>query len=150
MENMASEILIALNEQEKKHTSSLLATLGESVKDGELKARAYMNLAEILCDSDVLDIVETIVDYYKDDKDLITSILMYLKSASNNKYICKYSDEWLEGNGYCTKCGNKMQTYSYVEKHTELDYNNEEVFYALLCPYCEEREINESRMKEED
>lgn len=58
------------------------------------------------------------------------AVLLYIRELDDR--IERIVDDWLEENGYCVWCGEKLKEISYQEYHPEIDAY--EVIYGLHCP----------------
>lgn len=89
------------------------------------------------------EILEVVCESYKDDEELLVSILSYLyQTLSDDIKMAENIERIMEDMGYCPDCGNKLETYTFEEVHDELDYNNVEVMSVNLCPLCDRKEIS--------
>lgn len=89
------------------------------------------------------EIVQTLVDSYKDDKELLGKIMYSLYHATNDFELKELIVGVLNDLDVCIQCGSKLTGYTFEETHTELDNRNVEVFVAKLCNICDRAEITE-------
>ena len=94
------------------------------------------------------EIVQTLVDSYSDDKQLLGDILFYLYKSSSDMSLKGAIVEVMNDLGRCVQCGSELINYEFTETHSELDNNKEELFIAHLCNNCDRAEIEELHAKE--
>lgn len=94
------------------------------------------------------EVVQTLVETYSDDKQLLGDILFYLYQSSTDMNLKGAIVEVMNDLGRCISCGSELISYEFTETHTELDNNNEEEFVAHLCCNCNRAEIEELHAKE--
>lgn len=83
------------------------------------------------------EIVEAIKEYYKDEEETAVDCLLYLAETKVLPlgYVVYRN---LERMGRCTKCGNKLEPYTYNQYHDELDEPPMvETITELCCPQCD-------------
>lgn len=87
------------------------------------------------------DVFDAIESYFEEEPQTIANILIELLKYLNNNSLKLDSKKWFEKNGYCKICGSKLQLYSCKEPHTELDNNDDEVYWINICPNCDKMEV---------
>lgn len=86
-----------------------------------------------MCD----EIIDAILETYKDDEEIAVDCLLYL-AAMKTLPMGYVVYRKLEKMGRCTQCGTKLQEYTYIEQHDELDEPPiREVITDLYCPQCD-------------
>ena len=87
------------------------------------------------------EIIEAILNHFKNDEDIIVDCLLYLSNLRDNKINCEklsYSSmSELEKMNRCMICGNELQIYKYEEPHPELDGCPMEIMSEPYCPNCD-------------
>lgn len=85
------------------------------------------------------EVIEAVLEYYKDDEDAAADCLVYLASLKCLPLAMRATLE-LESMNRCYDCGCKLQSCTYQEYHTEVD---EPPFYKTVtdwyCPQCDIR-----------
>lgn len=87
------------------------------------------------------EVLDAILDVYKDDKELVISCLMFLYYTTTNEKLQSNIVEILSDMNYCIECGSKMINYEWEEAHDELEGSYKEEFSASFCPNCDHSEI---------
>lgn len=82
------------------------------------------------------EVVEAVVEYYKDDDDIEADCLVYLSSLKCLP-LTYTADTALESMGRCSVCGCKLERYVHRELHTELDEPCYETLTEVYCPNCD-------------
>lgn len=83
------------------------------------------------------EIFDAVLETYKHDKETIRDCCMYFVKHIPNDKLKYLSEDWLEENGYCCDCGEKLIEVRYEEPHDELLGCPIEVFYDLICKNCD-------------
>ena len=87
------------------------------------------------------EVLEAIEEYFKNDEDVLTDCWLYLESLADDKkkvnQLVVNAENKLYDMGRCPNCGSPMQTYKYLEPHTELDGCPMEEMYEKYCPDCD-------------
>ena len=94
------------------------------------------------------EIVQTLVDSYKDDEQLLGDMLYYLYETTDCLSLKNTITDVMYDLNRCISCGGSLVVYEYEESHTELDDGGSEVFLAKLCSNCDRAEIKELHAKE--
>ena len=93
------------------------------------------------------EIVQTLVETYSDDKQLLSDILFYLYQSSSDVNLKYAIAEVMTDINRCVKCGGGLISYEFTEIHSELDNNDKEEFIVHLCPNCNRTEIEQLHAK---
>lgn len=93
------------------------------------------------------EILDTLCEAYKDDKELVVSCLMFLYYSTTDEKLQSNIVQILSDMNYCIECGSKMINYSWEETHDELDGCPKEEFSVSLCPNCDYLEIKNLNKK---
>ena len=94
------------------------------------------------------EVVQTLIDSYSDDKELLGSIMLYLYHVTNDVELMRLISEVMTKLNMCVTCGSKLLSYEYEEIHKELEYDNVELFSIKCCPICDRIEIREGKYRE--
>ena len=91
--------------------------------------------------------LDAILDTYKDDKELISTILFFLYHTSDDDRLRQNIATLMEDMDKCISCNSDVMTYEFQEVHNELDNNDIETFVAKLCSHCDRAEIEQLHAK---
>lgn len=91
---------------------------------------------------------EALKEYYKDDMQTLVYCLIWLKGATEDDRLIDRINCFIEDNDYCCNCGTKLETHEIHEVHTELCGNPIEILYESYCPICDQKGIEDDRIKE--
>lgn len=83
------------------------------------------------------EIIDLICDDFKDDERLVIDVLRYLYYTSTDDKMKEQIVMILNDYQYCLECGNKLETYTYEEPHTELNPIAYEIMTDVYCPVCD-------------
>lgn len=85
------------------------------------------------------EVVEAVLVYYDDDKDMAADCLVYLASLKDMRLAIAATRE-LERMNRCPKCGCKLQSYTHQVYHPEVDEPPMfEAVTEVYCPRCDIR-----------
>lgn len=82
------------------------------------------------------EIVEAIIYYYKDEKDVLVDCLLDLMKLKNFKLSSVCANE-LEKMNRCSNCGCEMQLHTHKEWYNEVDPPCYEIVKDKFCPNCD-------------
>ena len=83
------------------------------------------------------EVVEAVVEHYKGiDEDIAADCLVYLSSLKCLP-LAVYAQVQLDAMGRCHTCGCKLERYTHIELHTELDEPCYETLTEVYCPNCD-------------
>ena len=92
------------------------------------------------------ELIDCVIECYRDEieknnedaKELVSSILRYLYSITDDKNIQEQIKNIVQGQlGYCIICGNKYATITYEEIHDETSPSSIEYLSDIVCPCCD-------------
>lgn len=89
----------------------------------------------------ILEVLEAIEEYFKDDPEIAVDCLLYLSAYLDDADADKVRIA-LEQMSRCPKCGSELIAYEWDERHTELDDCPKEHFCEYLCPECDKVPAN--------
>lgn len=85
------------------------------------------------------EVVEAVLVYYDDDKDMAADCLIYLASLKDMRLAVAATRE-LERMGRCNRCGRKLESYTHQVYHPEVDEPPMfEAVTEVYCPRCDIR-----------
>lgn len=93
------------------------------------------------------ELLDAILDTYKDDKELIATILFFLYHTSDDNRLRQNIATLMEDMDKCISCNSDVLTYKFQEVHSELDNNDVETFVTKLCSHCDRDEIEQLHAK---
>ena len=84
------------------------------------------------------EVVEAVVEYYKiADEDIAADCLVYLASLKDTRLAYAAIRE-LEAMGRCPECGSKLESYTHLVYHPEVDEPPRyEPVTEVYCPRCD-------------
>lgn len=92
------------------------------------------------------NLIDIIDEYYasninennlEDSIEEYKELLFYLYNTSIDKKLKAIIEDWFKEKNYCIKCGEKLRSYEYREKHDEIEGDFYEYFNVYLCPDCD-------------
>lgn len=89
------------------------------------------------------EIISLITETFDDDEQLMIDVLKYLYETSEDDYMKSQIVEVFNKHEYCITCGSKLETYTYIEPHTELNPTAYETMTDVYCPICDFYEIKD-------
>lgn len=84
------------------------------------------------------EVVEAVLDYYNHDQDIAADCLVYLASLKNMRLAVAATRE-LENMGRCPECGCKVDSYTHLIYHPEVD--EPPMFEKVTEVYCQQCDI---------
>ena len=93
------------------------------------------------------EVLDAILDVYKDDKELIATILFFLYHTSDDNRLRQNIETLMEDMDKCISCNSDVLAYEFQEVHSELDNNDVETFVTKLCSHCDRDEIKQLHAK---
>lgn len=85
------------------------------------------------------EVVEAVVDYYIHNQDIAADCLLYLASLKDMRLTVAATKE-LEDMGRCPECGSKLESYTHLVYHPEVDEPPQyETVTEIYCPQCDIR-----------
>lgn len=93
------------------------------------------------------EIIQTLVDSYSDDKQLLADMLCYLYNSTDDLSLLGAILGVMNDLGRCSECGSELITYEFTDIHSELDNSDEEIYFAKLCSQCDRVEIEATHAK---
>ena len=85
------------------------------------------------------EVVEAVVDYYSHNQDIAADCLVYLASLKDMRLAMATTRE-LEAMGRCSECGCKVDSYTHLVYHPEVDEPPcYEPVTEVYCPRCDIR-----------
>ena len=84
-------------------------------------------------DNYATEVLDTICEQFKDDKQLVIEILRYLYYTSKDERIRSQIVSILTDMNYCISCGSEMVYYEWKEPRPL----GEETMSAYICPSCD-------------
>ena len=91
--------------------------------------------------------LDAILDAYKDDKELLSTILFFLYHTSDDDRLRQNIATLMKDMDKCISCNSDLMTYEFQEVHYELDNNDIETFAVKLCSHCDRDEIEQLHAK---
>ena len=85
----------------------------------------------------ILEVLEAIAEYFKDDPEIVTDCYLYLASSLSDAREQDRARTAIEQMGRCPKCGLELVPYKWDERHSELEESPKEHFCNYLCPECD-------------
>ena len=84
-----------------------------------------------------IELIEAIKEYYKDDEDLQTDILLWLSHLDEKQQdkLIRNCECELDSMGRCMRCGQPLEVMYYKEYHSEV--NAYETLSDIYCPNCD-------------
>lgn len=83
------------------------------------------------------EVIEAVVEYYKDDEELMAQCLAYLHSIRVFSLACCAAIK-LQDMGRCPRCGCKLGKCTHKEYHSEVDEPPRyEIITEEYCPECD-------------
>lgn len=85
------------------------------------------------------EVIEAVCGYYKDDEDTAADCLLYLATLKCLP-LAVHSQIQLDVMGRCTTCGSKLESYTHLVYHPEVDEPPQyETVTEVYCPRCDIR-----------
>jgi len=85
----------------------------------------------------ILETLEAIQEFFKDDPEIAVDCYLYLASNLMDAREQDVARTAIEQMGRCPKCGLELVPYEWDERHSELDDSPKEHFCNYLCPECD-------------
>lgn len=82
------------------------------------------------------EVIEAVLEYYKDDEETAVDCLIYLSSLKCLP-LAVHAEVAIDSMGRCPVCGCKLERYTHRELHTELDEPCYETLTEVYCPNCD-------------
>jgi len=81
------------------------------------------------------EIVDLIVDTFKDDRTLVKNMLKYLYDTTTDDSMMASITNFFNAENICITCGSDMIYYPYREYHSEIEAYEDTGSY--ICPLCD-------------
>lgn len=89
------------------------------------------------------EILDSLIESYSDDKDLLSTILFFLYHTSNDDKLRANIEKIMTENNYCIECGDKLVSWHWQEYHSELgEYEDCSVMDCLRCSDLDKEKYN--------
>ena len=85
------------------------------------------------------EVIEAVCEYYKNDQDTTADCLLYLATLKCLP-LAVHAQIALDSMGRCTTCGLKLESYTHLVYHPEVDEPPQyEPVTEIYCPRCDIR-----------
>ena len=83
------------------------------------------------------EVIEAVCNYYEDDQDTAADCLLYLATLKCLP-LAVHAQVQLDAMGRCTTCGTKLESYTHLVYHPEVDEPPQyETVTEKYCPNCD-------------